>query len=343
MSFERHNAERQGQLENVYELNDVEHDLVSKYHPTFLAKGGEHIIYELPEHPHVVVKVRVDTLKKVMEWNIEHDAPVTSLSPEIASRAHQYLEREQKRYRQLQKYFGSDHVPGQEEFLMKVPVTESLLRELYEGNPPALTGEAWSVVMIQKRVEALRDAERLALVAGYAEHGDVPEDVYDRVTKDLVFHEETEHLVESNEFHQVQSHEDLQRLVTRADTDSDLRDVLKEVVARMIAYTEETGEILDLAGDDNLIIHRKDDAWTFTLVDALYPGEDKMMEKARDALRTVSDGGEMDEEYRNILLNALNYVRTVNGLAKQAGVEERIHLLPEGVGMEESHLLNLLR
>src|SRR3989344_773478 len=50
-----------------YEIDQVEHDLVSRYQPKFLAKGGEHIVYEVPEHPDIVVKVSTGPLKKVID------------------------------------------------------------------------------------------------------------------------------------------------------------------------------------------------------------------------------------------------------------------------------------
>lgn len=326
-----------------YELADAKHELVSKYQPKFLAKGGEHIIYELPEHPDVVVKVRTASLKKVLEWNTEHGQPLDSLPDEIEPRAREYLKEEAERYQQLKKYFGSDHVPSQKEFLLKVPITENILREIYEGNPPAITSQVWSIVMVQKRVDALNDPSRLAIVAGYAEQSEVPEDIYKQATEHFIFSKNPGQKMEKEQFLQVQSHNDLRNLLEKAEGDENLKKDLKDLVERMVAYTQETGEIFDLAGQDNIILFQKDGKWSFSLVDTRYPGESKMIEKARAALSKLSEGNELDEHEKNILLNTFNFVRTVNGLAEQVGVEKRINIVPEGMTQRDIDFLSMLR
>lgn len=343
MSFESPKIEQQKAPRPEYELGDIEHELVSKYQPKFLAKGGEHIIYDLPEHPDIVVKVRTASIKKVLEWNVEHGQPLDSLPAEIEPRAREYLKEEAERYQQLKKYFGSEHVPSQKEFLVKVPITENILREIYEGEPPATTNEVWSIVMVQKRVEALSDPNRLAIVAGYAEQGEVPEDIYKQATEHFIFSQNPDQKIEKGQFLQVQSHNDLRNLLEKADNDENLKKDLQDLVERMVAYTQETGEIFDLAGQDNIILFQKDGKWSFSLVDTRYPGESKMIEKARAALSKLSEGNELDEHEKNILLNTFNFVRTVNGLAEQVGVEKRINIVPDGMALHNIDFQSMLR
>jgi hypothetical protein len=343
MSFEGPKIQPQRMPQPEYELSDVEHELTAKYQPKFLAKGGEHIIYEIPEHPNVVVKVRTASLKKMLEWNVEHGQPLDSLPAEIEPRAREYLKEEAERYQQLKKYFGPDHVPSQREFLIKVPITEKILGELYDGNPPATTNEVWSIVMVQKRVDALSDPDRLAIVAGYAEHGEVPEDLYKQATDHLIFSQSSDQEMETAQFLQVQSHNDLRNLLEKAGSDENLKNDLKDLVERMVAYTQETGEIFDLAGQDNIILFQKDGEWSYSLVDTRYPGESKTVEKARATLSKLSEGNELDEHEKNILLNTFNFVRTINGLAEQVGVEKRINIVPEGIAQGNIDFLSLLR
>lgn len=343
MSMESPKIEQQKTPKPEYELGDVEHELVSKYRPKFLAKGGEHIVYELPEHPDIVVKVRTASIKKVLEWNVEHGQPLDSLPTEIEPRAREYLRDEAGRYQQLKKYFGSEHVPSQKEFLVKVPITENILRAIYEGEPPAVTNEAWSVVMVQKRVEALSDSNRLAIVAGYAEKDEVPKDLYSQATAHLVFGKNSEQKMERDELLQIQSHGDLRNLVEKSDNDEGLKNALKDLIERMVAYSEETGEIFDLAGQDNIILFQEDGKWTFALVDTRYPGESKMIEKTKAALLKLSNGEEIDEHEKNILLNTFNFIRTVNGLAEQVGAQKRINIVPDGMTEINTDFLEMLR
>lgn len=326
-----------------YEIDQVEHDLVSRYQPKFLAKGGEHIVYEVPEHPNIVVKVSTGPLKKVIDWNAEHGQPIDSLPAELESRARDYLKEETARYQLLKKYFGADHVPSQKEFLVKVPITQEILNALYEGNPPATTTEAWSVVMVQKRVEALNDPERLAIVAGYAENDEVSKDLYDQTTEHFIFGKNAEEKIEKEKFLEIQSHNDLKALLEKSEGDENLRESLKELLEKIITYTEETGEIFDLAGQDNIVLSQKDGKWTYALVDTRYPGESKMVEKAKIALLKLSVGSEIDEHEKNVLLNIFNFVRTVNGLAEQMGTQKRINIVPEGMTQEQLDFLKIIR
>lgn len=326
-----------------YELDKVEHELVSKYQPKFLAKGGEHIVYEVPGHPDIVVKVSTGLLKRVIDWNAEHGQPIDSLPAEIEPRAREYLKEEAARYQQLKKYFGADHVPSQKEFLVKIPVTENILNALYEGNPPATTNEAWSVVMVQKRVEALSDPERLAIVAGYAENSEVSEDLYRHATEHFVLGKNPEEKMEKDKFLEIQSHNDLKALLEKSEGDENLRESLKELIEKIITYTEETGEIFDLAGQDNIVLSQKDGKWTYSLIDTRYPGESKMVEKAKIALLKLSVGNEIYEHEKNVLLNIFNFVRTVNGLAEQMGAQKRINIIPEGMTQEQLDFLKIIR
>ena len=343
MSMESPKIEQQKAPRPEYELGDIEHEIVSKYQPKFLAKGGEHIVYEIPEHPDIVVKARTASVKRVLDWNVEHGQPLDSLPAEIEPRAREYLKEEAGRYQQLKKYFGSDHVPSQKEFLVKVPITESILREIYDGEPPATTNEVWSIVMVQKRVAGLTDPNRLAVVAGYAEQGDVVPEIYNQATDHLIFGENPDQKIEVENLLQVQSHDDLKNLFEKAKDDENLKTDLKNLVERMVIYTQETGEIFDLAGQDNIILFQEDGKWTFALVDTRYPGESKMVEKARAALSKLSEGNELDEHEKNILLNTFNFVRTVNGLAEQVGVENRINIVPEGMVQGDIDFLSILR
>lgn len=326
-----------------YEIDQVEHDLVSRYQPKFLAKGGEHIVYEVSGHPDVVVKVSTGPLKRVIDWNAEHGQPIDSLPAELESRASEYLKEETARYQLLKNYFGADHVPSQKEFLVKVPITQEILNALYEGNPPATTNEVWSVVMIQKRVEVLNDPERLTIVAGYAENDEVSKDLYDEATEHFVFGKNPEEKIEKGKFLELQSHSDLKALLEKTESDERLKELLKELVEKIISYTEETGEIFDLAGQDNIVLSQKDGKWTYVLVDTRYPGESNMVEKAKIALLKLSVDSEIDEHDKNVLLNIFNFVRTINGLAEQMGVQKRINIVPDGMMQGQLDFLKIIR
>jgi hypothetical protein len=318
-----------------FEFEGVENDLAKKYQPKFIDQGGEHIVYEIPDHPDVVIKVAKESLKSVIDFNIEHGQPVDSLPKEIQIRAREYLKKEAERYQQLKKYFGSDHVLAQKKVLLKVPVTESILTHVYEGKAPATNGEAWSITMIQERAHELSDPEHLTLVAGYAEQGKIEAEAYNQATEHLVFSKDPGTRLDENDFLAIQSNADLKLLLKEAENDNELMGALREVIEKTIVYTEETGEILDLIGENNLTFSRKDEKWTYRLIDALYPRESKMIEKTKAILLKLSAGIEIEDDEQNILMNALNFVRTINGLAEQLSIQKRINIVPEGMKKQD--------
>ena len=287
---------------NKYEFDQIEHELILKYQPKFLAKGGEHIIYEIPEHPDIVVKAETGLLEKIIEWNAEHGLPIDALPEEFKPRIHKYLKQEATRHQELKKYFGADHVPSQKEFLVKIPITKSILNALYENNPPATTNEAWSVVMVQKRVDALNDPNRLSIISGYVEYGKTPEDLNNQATEHFVFGKNLKKKIEKEKLFEIQTHSNLKILLEKSENDKNLKKSLKELVEKIISYTEKTGEIFDLAGQDNILLSQKDGKWTYTLVDTQFSCEGKMIEKAKATLDRLSVGSEIDEQEKHVLL-----------------------------------------
>ncbi len=153
----------------IFTLDGVDHELVKKYQPKFLAKGGGQMVYEVPGHPNVVAKVATESLKKIIAWNLDHNEALDSLPEEIEELAKLFLEKEVRRHQQLKKYFGSIHVPNQKQYLIQVPVTPEILNKIYDNNPPVGVEKSWSVMTIQKHVDELANPSKLALVGGYAE------------------------------------------------------------------------------------------------------------------------------------------------------------------------------
>lgn len=329
--------------QDTYELSGVEHELVTKYQPKFLAKGGEHIVYEIPGHPDIVAKVSTEILKKVISWNAEHGLPIDALATEVEPHAREYLKQETERYQQLKQYFGAGHVLGQKKILAKVPLTERILNDLYAGEAPSAGNEAWGVVMVQRRAEELRDPEHLTLVAGYSEKSDVESKTYRAATEHLVFGKDQEQKIDREKLLAVQPNDHLKSLVERADNDESLKAALVDLIGKSISYTQETGEILDLAGADNITFSQTNGKWTYRLVDALYPGEKSMVDKTKIALLNLSLGNEIGEGERNQVMNSFNYARTINGLAEQFGVQQRVNMVPEGMQPATIDFLNILR
>jgi hypothetical protein len=90
--------------------------------------------------------------------------------------------------------------------------------------------------------------------------------------------------------------------------------------------------MLDLAGNDNLIINKRDGKWSYRLLDALYPGGSDTIEQTQGVFRSLAEGKPLSHQDQICLLNAVNYARTINGLAMLLNIPERITIVPEDIG-----------
>lgn len=304
---------------------------VSKRRPKFLAAGGERLVYEIPGHPAVVVKVAIRPLEKTIALNAARGRPLDALPAEWKRRAAKDLRGEVARRRRLIARFGAEQVPAQRDLLAKVPVCGRMARALRKDGPPP-PKEAWTVVSVQKRVAALADPQRLRIAAGYAEHGPVPEALYVRATEHLVFGMHPAERIDRRRFLQIQSHPDLKALLAKAGRDGGLRRAIREWAERTIAHVAATGELFDLAGKDNIVFFRRGGAWTCALVDVRDPGAPGSLARVRNLLFKLAGRREIGAREAVALLNLFNFVRTVNGLAELTGSRERIRLVPEGAG-----------
>ena len=79
-----------------------------------------------------------------------------------------------------------------------------------------------------------------------------------QATDHFVFGKNPEEKMKRESFLAIQSYNDLKNLLEKSDSDINLRGVLKELVERIISYTEATGEIFDFVGRDNIALYQKD-------------------------------------------------------------------------------------
>ncbi len=149
------------------------------------------------------------------------------------------------------------------------------------------------------------------------------------MTEHLVFNKTAEQKLALEEFLQVQWNEDVKVLLEKAGENPQLKAALLELLEKIILFTAETGEILDIAGQDNIILYLEEERWSFVLVDAQYPGNAKMMNSLKIILEKLLYGIEIEDLEKNVLLNSLNFIRTVNGMAEQLGSKARIHVSPD--------------
>jgi hypothetical protein len=322
-----------------FSFDDSQHDLVLKYNPRYIGQGSESIVFEIPSHPEIVAKGSIHSIRSNIDSALRYNLNPQDLSPITENFFREKIKNDAKRFSVMKAYFGSENVANQKKFLIRVPINNEILNHLYEGNPPLQINETWAVVTFQRLIEEFGIRDRLSLVSGYSEFQEVSNELYKEITDRLIFGVESEEPLDENKFLDVQKSPALRELLEKSKTDEELRSLLKDLIAKSIIYTNETGEILDLAGTDNIVISKLKGKWTFKIVDGMYPGSD-MISNVRVALSKLSSQEELGQHHINCILNVINYTRTINGMAEILGLKSRIDILPKDLTVEDFKNIN---
>lgn len=222
-------------------------------------------------------------------------------------RAREFLKEEFAYFRTLQRHFGKEHVPNQRKILAKIPLTHDIQEDMWWRSGDKFDhlkiSEAWALVTIQKKVEAITTSSYTALVADMGREGE----------------------------------EDFRDVLALSEQDPGLRVALKEFTAKAIDYSASTGQILDIFGKDNVIFFKEGERWTYSLIDALYgnQGRYRYIERIKEPTQKVLSDQPISEEEKNRMLNVYNYARNVNELAKNLGLNSQINITPGGVQIED--------
>lgn len=155
---------------------------------------------------------------------------------------------------------------------------------------------------------------------------------YARVNTHLVMDcgEEHDAPVGRDEFLQTQQSKPLASLMNALRRDGGLRATMRTFVERVIAYSDETDEIIDILGEgDNVLLTRRSmhgrEQCTPVLLDALHPTP-RCLHRLPDALMRLSAERSSSNERADVIdaLNGLNYVRTMNALARALNLDKRV-------------------
>lgn len=349
------------------------HETVQHFKPQFIARGGDHLVYEIPGHPESVVKASTFKLMDVLEQNENKGVPLDTF-PEtmIDWSGNEYSPAEDVRIRNeqisaLRSHFGKAHTLPERRFFMKVPVTPELLAGIYEEDiyrhrsvPPGAETleEVWSTVVVQGRAEILarNDADTASLNFGsFVEERkgekSLDSESLSELNKALIFNAPGEDSTQREKlFLEIQDgtpDHRLSEILEKAKGDAELHETLEKFVKASITYAEETGNILALAGQDNVLFYKDDGKWTYLLVDVLPVHAEAMYALSKEVLHAAATGrpvwqhkSDVETTYeKQLLMKTLNFVRMINGLAMELGIPNRLNLVSEedrnNVNLEE--------
>lgn len=317
----------------------------SEYLANPIAKGGEHVVFEVPDKAlsdamrSVVVKVNFNE-------TVPHLSDALSRDPKKLERVRRDMEEKiaerRERLKQLRSYFGFDAVPAEQTMVRDIPVSPAIIKafaphvETTDSFPDKIP--AW--LTVQRRLDLPRGARQhhVSLNGSYPEAskkltGEDPEEaarLYDEA-HDLLVGRSEEADPDIRRELICDMYPQLKPVAVLAERDLSFATKLRDVAERLVEYSKETGVALDLVGNDNVLLLKDGDEWKLKMPDALplYDARFSDVKMAYDNLLQRAESGENVEltpEETGHVFNPLNTIRVVNALAMLSGSRKRMSL-----------------
>ncbi|MFA6099256.1 MAG: hypothetical protein WC750_00055 [Patescibacteria group bacterium] len=292
-----------------------------------IGKGGEHVVFEDLRYPNYVLKVDFIESLPVLYAQARGDEE----AEKAVAKLHEKAEIHNQRLKILQSFFPLGSVPLELVAVKELPISEEvilgIMRDRNLDIPKKLVVPALLPLLctIQHKINLPKD-NRVNIYSSYAElnrtilleyyleghrllAGAEPIGPATQVAREKIIY---------------YIYPSLRSVGEKLKTDQGLKRVLGQYVKQAMAYSVQTGEIIDMAGGGNvLFITNEDKTWQPFLMDALSPPELNFKLLKQSALM-VKHGQELDIHTKANVLNVINYVRFANALAMLAGLPDRL-------------------
>lgn len=292
-----------------------------------MGKGGEHVVFEDVRFPNYVLKVDfIESLPVLYAYARGEEA----LEKEVG-RLREKAASHGLRLARLQSYFPVGSVPLELVAVKNVPLNEDVVKALLRDR----NIEVPQHLVVPKNMDVLCtlqhkiNVDKKACVDVYSSYAELNRTIL------LEFYLEGHRLLAAPDAVGpvdyaarrkiiLYMYPSLRLALERMDTDPDIKGALGDYVRRAMRYSVDTGEIIDMAGGGNVLLHKDDDGqWSPFLMDALSPPE-LNLDLVRQAAAMIKHGQGMDVRTRANALNVINYVRFANALAILSDVPERL-------------------
>lgn len=308
----------------------VDELLEPKHEPQLFAKGGEHLVLRL-KHGGSVVKVNYLESQPMYEALLNNDRGAMDASlRRMQERRRRYLEK----IKVLEQYFGRNAVPRQRVLIAEVPVSAAVANGLGQGlEAPDAGGPRSMPAWIAVQRELDLDPARTVSLGGYYLEDAVlasrePADIvrYGKVHDILLGPPPTSETERERQTQEVVGlFDDLEKVVKRLERDPGFKPALQQAVRKMISYSSETQEVLDVAGLDNIVLSKDGDDWSLKMPDALSAFECTYGD-LRQSAKKLYRGEELDNHEETKAYYAMNTLRVINALALLADIQERLRI-----------------
>lgn len=312
-------------------------ELSSRYKLHYLEQGNDHVVYEVEDHPDIVVKASTYVINDIISENQESSQPFGTLSEERRLILEEEVALKNSSIRKLREYFGNEHVLRERRFIQSVPVSREMTEEIFSKKnffnrpKPNITEdviEVPTIVIVQEKIVLGEKTDSISVNYGsFAERNtQVDPEEYQRINQAFVGNEDIQHeqIQAAIEMQNSYGQGNLDYIVALARSDSKIKECLVRFVKDAIRYSNETGNFLALAGKDNVVLQESDGNWDYLLLDALPISNMPGYEILRNCLMRFMSGEQVKDEELNLSAKVLNYVRFINILAKSLGMNERL-------------------
>ena len=324
MSQERPHKSLEEQRVETFSLEGLDHPLIDAHAPEVFAAGSEHVVYTIPEHPSVVVKVDVESILTCLQA-LEGGESLEYYESALSRTHGEYITRVRTLLSELRSYLGEEHVPRQRYIWFRAPLTKEIRDHL--GAPDSKISEVVVLGVVQKKIPERIQGEAFSVTARMSNIdpsrlGDVVDAAIR--TPDNIVDCSTPAVDAVRDF---------------LTTHPDARDVVTSFVRDVIQYSQTTQRVLDLAGEGNAVLIERDGAWTYRCIDVINPGRIPAISSLHQAYTYFLEHDSFDPEINvRRIIAALNYVAFVNTLARMLELPDRVHVFPDAIGDRGSFL-----
>jgi len=264
--------------------------------------------------------IKVDTA-----WILESLIRFNGRESSRESEALGYVERKSKRYFALREFFGKAAVLDISVTAQKFPLTAGIVFEVCKEVLSRFPSEITTPVLEQRYLNSLGADGTLSFSSGYLEDiAEVSDEQYARLTEALLSGGSSVSVEE--EFETFYGRRGCEALFAALRSNQGTRRAMLDFLRRAIAYSRETRETLDIAGQGNVVFVLDSREHRVFLPDALAPGEGNSITAAVDVLNAFASGATVTRRERFLVFNVLHYVRLINGVCALVGLDERVSM-----------------
>ncbi|MBI1907940.1 hypothetical protein HYS28_00800 [Candidatus Uhrbacteria bacterium] len=327
------------------------HPLIIAAKPELLGEGGMHAVFTLENQEGVPrgIVAKVHRIHLLRSLNERTKAPPGTPKEEVARRQRLLLARELRKeqgsVRTAKQYFAP-YMLHERIRIMDIPVTDETLQTLagQDAVLPRLTRgthEFPTIVTLQERApDAAFGPGSHGIQMKYVEKatGVTAIDGQDYADMNASYLDCAPNPDSYVGVPMMARDAGVEEFVETAKNDPELRKELVAFLRSAMAFSQETGGLVDFIGTNNVRAFKENDRWRVLMVDGRISGG--IFAKGKAAVRAMLERTPLTDDEIFDALFAVNYTRFVNAVAAELGMTERLRLLDVPLAPHSERMLS---